>query len=210
MSSQLLGKPKAVRSGCDWEYYDQLKEYVAEGATLFLSNADGFFSEIEEFFGFRIRFVESQSPVAGTFALNGKEIPYAYGQRRIIDPKGATVLAADSEGNPLLLQHTYGKGKVVFLNFPMEEQMLKESYAFEKGRHQLYATAFGDLLASKRVRAGHDKAIVIEGERTVTLLNFSAETIRPQLQLNGVEIDTVAYGDPEELPPCGACVFTIK
>lgn len=26
MSSQLLGKLKAVRSGCDWEYYDQLKK----------------------------------------------------------------------------------------------------------------------------------------------------------------------------------------
>ena len=203
--------PSTEGSGCLYKaYYDQLKYYVAEGATLYLSNASAFFSEGEEFFGFGIHSTETKSDRSGTFALEGRDLPYQYEQRRLLEPIDAKVIASDDKGNPLLLEHTYGKGKVVFLNFPMEKQMLSESYAFDLGRHSLYQFAFRELLAGKDVRAQHDKAIVVRGKHLVTVINFSGEAIDPQIQLQGVAIDRIYHGTLDHLEPCDACVFSVK
>ena len=192
------------------EYYDQLKEHVKDGATLYVSNYDGFFSELHEFFGFSITCAEQNSGLEGTFDLQGNKIPYRLYQRRIIAPISAKTLAKDSLDAPLLLENQYGLGKVVFFNCPMEEDMLERSYAFNDNRHLLYRSIFADLIASKKVTVENDFAIVIENKSFITVVNLSDKEINPEINLNGVTVDKVYYGSIEKLPPCEAVVFSVK
>ncbi len=192
------------------EYYELLKQRVYEGATLYVSNADAFFTEYKDFFGFNINSIELKSHIKGSFTLEGKSIPYSYDQRRIIQPVSATVLAEDEQGNPLLLENAYGKGKIVFLNIPIEEQMLDLSYAFNENRHMIYKTIFKDVINNKKVVANNEFAIVVINENAVTVVNVSDKEIDPQLIFNGVEIDTVHYGEINKINPCDAVVFTLK
>lgn len=191
------------------EYYELLKQRVYDGATLYVSNADAFFTEYKDFFGFRITRTEHKSDLKGTFMLDGTVIPYAYGQRRLIEPVSAKVLATDSEGNPLLLENAYGSGKVVFLNYPIEEQMLDIAYAFNEKRHMIYRNIFKDVIDNKRVVAANDFAIVVENKNTVTVVNVSDKEIDPLFTFNGAKVDKVYYGDLNKIQPCDAVVFTL-
>ncbi|MBE7092148.1 MAG: hypothetical protein E7365_03090 [Clostridiales bacterium] len=192
------------------KYYEQLKQRVFDGATLYVSNADGFFTEYNEFFGFKITSIELKSDIKGSFKVGEAEIPYSYGQRRLIEPTSAKVLAKDTYGNPLLLENKYGAGKVVFFNCPIEEQMLDISYAFNEKRHMLYKEIFKDIIDNKKVVALNDFAIVIENKTAITVVNVSDKEIDPQIKFNGVKPNTVYYGSLEKIPPCEAVVFSIK
>lgn len=203
--------PSTHGDGCMYkETYMQLKERVAEGATLYVSNADAFFTELYEFFGFSIHHIEGANNSSGSFTLNGKALPYTYGQRRILTPITAKVLAYDEGSNPILLENSFGLGKVIFLNFPMEDVMLSEGYAFDKGREEIYLEAFKDLVKQKPVNALNNKAITVINENTVTVINFSDKEIDPQVVFNGVSVDKILYGDLNKLNACEGCIFTIK
>lgn len=203
--------PSTRGVGCLYkEYYFELKKRVANGATLYVSNSDAYFSELTEFFGIEIRCIEQQTGISGEFALNGDKIPYAYGLRRLVTAKGAEVIAEDTFGNPLFTAFQYGKGKVIFLNFPMEEEMLTESYAFHKNRHKVYEYAFKAHLETKKVLAKHAQATVTIAGNTVTVLNLSNEEIDPEIVWNGAKVDQVYRGKLDKIPPCDGCIFTIK
>ncbi len=190
--------------------YEQLKAKVMNGAVLYVSSSDAFFTEMEEFFGVRVKYTEASSPLKGEFSLKGKNIPYAYGRKRVLESAGAQVLAMDSAGDPILTVNSYGKGKVYFLGFPMEEQLLRESYGFDSERYGLYEGVFEELLMAKPVRACHPKAVCVLNGETVTVMNFSDETIDPQIILKGVSVNEVLRGSLGDIEPCEACVFTIK
>ena len=203
--------PSTAGDGCLYkEYYDQLKERVYNGATLYLSNADAFYSEFCDFTGLEIQYLEKFTGMHGEFEVGGVKIPYVYDQRRTVVSKGAKVIATDDLGNPILTEFNYGKGKVVFLNFGMEESMLTESYAFNKNRHKLYEYAFKDVIENKKVIAKKSHATVTISGNTVTVLNLSNEEIDPEIILKGVEVDKVYRNALDKIPACDGCIFTIK
>lgn len=192
------------------EYYFQLKEKVEKGATLYVSNFDGFFTEAEEFFGHITLGVEKKSSIEGTFTIEDNEIPYSYCQRRILKATRACVLAEDSLGNPLLTKNKYGLGEVYYLNFSMEDIMLNESYTFDKGRHMLFKYIFKDIIRDKKVCTNNPKAIVTQSNNLATVINFSGEEINPEITLNNTSIKEMLHGDISHLAPGDACVFRIK
>lgn len=203
--------PSTMGDGCLYkEYYDQLKQRVYEGATLYLSNSDAFYSEFKDFTGMEVQYLEKFTGMSGEFEVDGIKIPYAYNQRRTIKTKGASVIATDDLSNPIFTEYTYGAGKVVFLNFGMEEVMLTESYAFNKNRHKVYEYAFRDYLSTKAITAKHSHATVTRAGNTVTVLNLSNETINPEIILKDVEVDKVYRNSLTEIPACDGCIFTIK
>ena len=203
--------PSTVGDGCLYkEYYEQLKERVYNGATLYMSNVSAFFSEFCEFTGLEIQYLEKFTGIKGEFELDGVKIPYSYDQRRTVVPKGAKVVATDDLGNPILTEFNYGKGKVVFLNFGMEASMLTESYAFNKNRHKIYEYAFKDFIENKKVIAKKSHATVTIAGNTVTVLNLSNEEMDPEIILKGVEVDKVYRNALDKIPACDACIFTIK
>ncbi len=203
--------PSTRGDGClHKEYYEQLKERVYNGATLYLSNSCAFFSEFKEFTGMEVQYLEKFTGIKGKIEVDGAKIPYAYDQRRTLVSKGASVIASDDFGDPIFTEFAYGKGKVVLLNFGMEETMLLESYAFNKNRHKIYEHAFKDYLATKKIIAKHSHATVTISGNTVTVLNFSNEEINPELILNDVTVDKVYRNALDKIPACDGCIFTIK
>ncbi len=203
--------PSTTGDGCLYkEFYEELKENIYNGATLYLSNSNAFFTEFAEVFGLKVQYNERICGISGEFRLEGANIPYSYGQRRVMQPVGATVLASDSLSAPLLTEHTYGKGKVIFLNFPMEEKMLSEPYAFDKNRERVYRYAFRELLDEKPVIAKNSHAIVTKAGNTVTVLNLTSQVMNPEIALKGVTVDRVFRNSLESIPPCDGAVFTVK
>ena len=104
------------------------------------SNDNGILSEFESFTGVRV--VDSDGKqTAGTISLDGSEIPFVQNRRLILTSIGAEVVA-ECDGNIILSKYNYGRGKVYYLNFPMEKNLINSSYGFDGDYHMLYKHIF--------------------------------------------------------------------
>ena len=191
-------------------YYEQLKEKVKNGASLYVSNDDGFFTQLKEFFGLEI--IEREvANYSGEMLLDGKIIPWKTDRRVKLGAVGADVICSDSDGNPLFTVNSYGKGKVYHLNFPLEKMLLNENRAFEGYVYKIYETVLSDVLKKKNVRKGHNKAAFTENGNIVTVVNYSNQPIDPEITLhNGKQIDKIYRGSLDKIDACNALVFSIK
>ena len=100
-----------------------LLEKVREGATLMVSlDGCGMLSPFREVFGVR---VDARWKEAHALQIHFKDSP----ERKIrfnveyyshLIPEGAEVLAEDSDGFPMMTVASYGKGRMILLNLPLE------------------------------------------------------------------------------------------
>lgn len=190
-------------------YYEQLKERVYNGAAVCISNADGFFTQREAFLGSIVEETEQVSD-SGEFVLDGAVIPYARAARQKLTATTAAVLAADKEGNSLVTVNSYGKGKVFFVNFPLEESLLSQSRAFDGNTYKVYEYIIKQSLTPSPVTKDNRFVGLTENGNIVTLINYSNTNQETGLSLNGVQIDKILYGDPYRIAACDAAVFTVK
>ncbi len=191
-------------------YYEQLKQKVYNGATVCISDANGFYTEREEFLGSSVLETELASE-SGTFELDGTTIPYSRERKQKLSPLTATVLATDPNGDPIVTVNQYGKGKVYFVNFPLEETLLNKNRAFDTDAYKLYEYVVKQTLETPNVTKENKMVGITENGNVVTLINYSKEPQKTGFALhNGKLIDRVLRGDPNLLPPCDGAVFTIK
>lgn len=190
-------------------YYEQLKEKVKNGATLYISSANAFFTQREEFLGTTVDETERAGD-SGKFELDGAIIDYSRDFRQKLTATTATVLATDKEGNPLITLNSYGKGKVFYVNFLLEETLLSKSKAFDTDVYKVYEYIIKQTLDTPRVSKTNKFVGITENGNTVTLINYSDAKQESGLKLNGAEIDKILYGDPHLLSACDAAVFTLK
>lgn len=110
-----------------------LLERVEAGATLYLSLDDALLSGFEKLTGLRPTARERRTGQA-MVTLEGipgqPAISCSGGFRLNLEPAGAKVLAREPDGSPLLAEHHYGKGRVVFLGVPLEMMMTTTPGAF--------------------------------------------------------------------------------
>ena len=192
------------------KYYEQLKDKVKNGATLYVSNEDGFFSQLKEFFGISVTEREVAN-FGGEMVIDGCTIPWWASRRVMLRSEGAEVICPDSEGNPLFTVHNYGKGKVYHLNFPLEKMLLSANRAFEGHVYKIYETVLKDVLDKKNVRKTHNKAAFTENGSVVTVVNYSNQPINPGITLqNGKQVDKIYRGSLDNIDACDALVFSIK
>ena len=192
---------------------DDLKKRVYEGADLYISLGSAYLSEFNEFAG--IKFEDSRmSGDGGEVTLGEDKIPYARGRVFHFSATTAKVLGANQDNEPMITECKYGKGRLFFVNFPLEHNMLQEVGAFDKGRCQVYKEFFKDVLAAKPVTKNNDYvALTIhEGEDKTycVAVNHSPKAQSPEFKFNGVEVDEVIYGNVKEIAPFDAVVFTVK
>ncbi|MBR2405671.1 MAG: cellulase family glycosylhydrolase [Clostridia bacterium] len=191
-------------------YYEQLKQRVRAGATVCISDADGFYTERDEFLGTAVLETEQVSE-NGTFRLFDAVIPYSRERKQKLAPITATVLAVDSNGDPIVTVNRYGKGTVYFVNFPLEETLLNRSRAFDTDAYKLYEYVVKQTVTAPNVTKDNKMVGITENGNMVTLINYSDQPQKTGLALhNGKQIDRVLRGDPNVLPPCDGAVFTIK
>lgn len=190
-------------------YYEQLKEKVANGATVCISNANAFFTQREEFLGTIVDETENMCD-GGEFEFNGAVIPYSRSVRQKLTATTAKVLAKDTNGNPLITVNNYGKGKVFYINFLLEETLLSKNRAFDGDTYKVYEYIINQTLDTPRVSKTNKFVGITENGNTITLINYSNAEKETGLKLNGVEIDEILYGDPYKISGCDAAVFTLK
>lgn len=190
-------------------YYEQLKEKVANGATVCISNANAFFTQREEFLGSVVEETERFAD-SGKFELDGATLFYNRDIRQKLKVTTASVLATDNDGNPLITVNNYGKGKVFYVNFLFEETLLGKSHAFDGDAYKLYEYILNQTLTPAAITKDNKFVGITENGNVITLINYSNTEQKTNIKLSGKQIDKVLYGDPFTIPACDAAVFTVK
>ena len=179
------------------------------GAVLYVSNGDAFFNKREEVFGASV--ISSEDTYdSGTFTFNGSVIPYERYCKVGIEPTTAQVLANDGNGKPIFTVNNFGKGKIYYLNFPLEDMLSRQNHAFDGGAYKIYEYVLKELLEKKTVRKLNSKVGVTENGSIATVINYSNEPVKTGLYLqNGKRIGHIFRGNPDYLEPCDGAVFEI-
>lgn len=197
----------------DKSKYDALKRKVADGATLYVSNDNGIMTEFELLFGARV--VDScERATESTVSVGKGNVALAGRVKRTLTPTFAKVLLADENDEPMLLENSYGKGKVFYLNAPLEKSLLGVCDAFDGEYYRLYDCFADELKKDKPLLCKNRKLGITyhenDGGRYAVIINYSDEVQPTKIRLQGVNGYEVLYGDGEKLAPGEACVLKIQ
>jgi len=194
--------------------YDELKKRVFEGADLYISVANGILSEFESFTGLKV--LDSyQYAESGTAIVNDKEILFTKARNFLLEPTNAQVIACDDKGNPFFTYNKYGKGRVFFVNAPIEAGLLTKHNAFDGNEKVIYDTISDKVRASYPVKVLGDNIVMTyhpsDDAGYVVLLNHYKDEKNFELELNdGYTVEKVYYGENGKINPFDACVIKIK
>ncbi len=197
------------------ERYEELKTAAREGATVYLSLDDALLGEFEAFTGVRV----NDSRVMGersSFILDGETVTFTRNKRYRLTPMAGTrVLATEEDGAAVFTCADYGKGKVYYLNFPLEKMLLGGAEVFEGNRYLIYEKMFGAVKGKKPVTCDNKKVGLIyqtlaDGTPVAILLNYSDEAQATLLSVKEGYVLTALHGDGDILPPCSAAVLKIE
>lgn len=144
--------------------YLQLLEKVKNGAVLLISS-DGAGLQPMEPTGIIIETVfNAVTPIAVKSEKYGIDLVIPrQTNMEITAPEGTEVLARDAEGNAVFCCHPWGKGKVLFLNAPLEIALLKAPDAFgpKAPRYSsIYETA-AEIAGVKRLVKRSDRQVTL-------------------------------------------------
>ncbi len=192
--------------------YDALKERVRAGATLYISTADGIFTEFEELTGLRVR-TSRKAEKAGCFQWEGSGMPYHSPHSFDLVPTRAEVLARDDRGEPIFTAASYGSGTVCFLNYPMEEELLREEKSLDRPYFRLYEAAGRRAFEAHEFnRTNPNVGVTFHrgdgGESYAVLINYTAaEQNAGVTDASGIQ---PLLGDIQRIPPFSAAVVRFK
>lgn len=193
------------------ERYAELKKKVREGADLYLSVDAPFLADFKELTGLEV--VDSyQSTVEGSATLAGRTVAFVRERTVLLRSVGAKVLATDAEGNPFASVFTYGKGRVFFVNAPMEKNLLSQHGAFEKQPENIYRTLLGKrapvsvsgedvIFTYHPTEDGCYLVLINTGDREQS---FTVECDVP------FAVEKVYYGSKKTVKPYDACVLRLS
>jgi len=195
--------------------YRELKERVSEGATVYVSLDNGVLSELEAFVGMRV--LDSfESPEVKSFAFGGKEYSFRTKRTYVLESVGAEVLARDNTGNPVISSYQYGKGRVILVNYPLEENLIDGHDAFDGGDFEIYKSIFADKIAAQPVKITGEGVFTTlhkEGDKIYTVsVNHTGKPSPIKIDCGSYAPVRVIYGSRDGVKPYDATVmeFTLK
>lgn len=197
------------------ELYLELKERVRKGAILYVSNDNGILAEFEELTGLRVA-DSGKYHHERTVEVNGALIPFVRNQFYKMKPIRAEVLAYDNEGDVAISVHTYGKGRVYYVNFPLESMMINESDAFDKNRHLIYQEMFGGILSERAVQTDNPNVTVTfhpidESSMYCALMNYSVHEQETNLKVRAeYQITEIITGSVDKVEAAGMTLFKLR
>ncbi len=183
---------------------NELFARVSEGATVYLSLGDAFISEFKNLIGLE---VESRSERATPCRFSLGEEPFAIETAlhyRLL-ANGATVLARESDGNPVFSLFPYGKGKVYFLAFPLEAALASQAGAFLPGAQpfwHLYRLLAEEFLRQRLVSKsspwiGLTEHAHADGSVTVGVVNYIPQAVEARIGVHDdLEFHEALFGLP--------------
>lgn len=181
------------RAGLSTRHWEALLKKVREGATLYLALDDTYLTHLPEVCGAALtsRF-ESSDRMEYEFDGFRFTLPRRVFSR--MKSNGAGVLAKDADGNPVFFEHSFGKGRVYTLAFPLERTVLETAHGFDTDAWKVYAS----IIRKKHpVTSANSKLIITEHrfddlKTACVLVNCSMETVDEALTVGpGWEIELV-------------------
>lgn len=197
------------------EKFKELKQRVGKGATLYISNSESVISEFKELTGVVINDSQTKSE-SGTITINGKEVEYAYERKLTLTSCGAEVLYCDEQGNPLITSYAYGKGKVIYVNFPVEKNLLQKSDIHLTNQSEIYKMIFEEKINKHIVRSecrylGITEHIQDDENIYAVITNYSDKKVNPELNIkDSYECEEVVKGSLESLEPFDTTIIKIN
>lgn len=190
--------------------YKLLKERVKNGATLYISMNNGVLSEFEALTGMRV--LDSyESPTSRTFIFEGKEFSLTAKRIYTLESVGAKVLASDNAGNPVICEYAYGKGKVVYVNFPLEENLIDGHDMFDGNEHLIYKSIFADLIDAYPVKITGENVFTTlhedSGRIYAVSVNHSDKDAEINIDCGEYKLARVIYGSDSKVGAFDAAVF---
>lgn len=162
----------------DKHRYDELLEKVKKGASLFVTCSNGVLQPFEDVFGCRIDY-RTMNPSRTSFRLEGDSAEFVCDSpitQKLTAGKGK-VLARDGEGGPVLVQSSYGKGKVFFMSVPPENSALENRNDVWKIHRKVFELAGGRVsFPGKPASVGITEHF--DGKNTIcVMINYSSEPV---------------------------------
>ena len=188
--------------------YMELKQKVWEGATLYISVRDGTFTEFESFTGFRVE-TAARAGKSGSLRYRDTDLEYTKPHQYRLTATRAQVLARDEAGDPVFGVADYGKGKVYFLNLPLEEMLLTDDRGFDREWYRFYETVAQPQLEAAPLRKTNPTVGLTVHEGYAVLVNYSPEEQDAGLVLQREDLcPKVIYGDPSRIAPFEAAILS--
>ncbi len=156
------------------ENYFELKRRVYDGAVLYISCDNGYLTEFSELCGIKVKdtkIISEQCEVK----IDDERFKLSRDCRREIYSVGAKVLGYDNSGLPALTVNSYGKGKVYYLNFPLEKSLLEKNDVFSENYNKIYGIIYKSIIDSKPLKTDNPNVKITFYEDRAILFNYSDE-----------------------------------
>lgn len=198
-------------------HFEELKKKVKDGAVLLITHDDGMINEFETLTGLVSHGVSTNDKRVTVDFGDFKLSDVYTGKELMTDATTAKVLARSENGNIMLSENDYGKGKVFFANFPLEYIAFTSHRRIDKPElypyYKIYKTAARDILDRKPLSVadpliGATYHKINDDEYYVTLINYSPEKRNIGIVLNGFEAHAV-YGSPDVIGGCDMAVVKL-
>lgn len=188
--------------------WNALMEKVQQGATLYVSWQDAILANFETLTGMKVisNCMRPQHQV--TLSLPDISLNLCNHRRLNLLPyRDVKILGTESDGNPAFFCHTYGKGKIYFLPFPMETSLADQPGAFENtDYYRLYQQMFRNCTNRRIIDRSSPQLSVTEhpiddSTCTVVAMNYGSAipyTLRVQ---SGWTLDSIEYGKVSQVSP---------
>ena len=192
--------------------YEALKKRVYEGADLYISFDNAILPEFEALVGLKV--IDSYEHNEGG-ELRLKDASIAFHRVRTFTLKETTaeVLLRDGNGNPFIASNRYGKGRVFFVNAPIEQNLIGKANAFEGNTHELYKMLFKEYIEKYPVFLSNPSLLFTlhkSKEGTVAVvINHTKET-QDFTVMGNLGVARVLYGKESEVAPFDASVLLLK
>jgi endo-1,4-beta-mannosidase len=190
--------------------YEQMKQYVRQGSTVYLSN-EGFLTEFEEFVGMKV--IDSEEwDDALSFSVNETVLSLKPKKYFHLRPTSAKVISSDHFGNPCFSVNQYGEGKVYYLNCALEEMLVSQKNSLLKDYYRIYQAIFNDNGSIAWSTKPHIGVTVHsnEDEWIVIAINYSNNLEESFVEWDSqYQIQHVYYGQMQCIQPFEACVFSL-
>lgn len=181
------------------ECYQKLLSRVNSGATLYISMCDGYLSGFKALTGTEI--IDScLNNEKGVLYFEDKKMEIYHERQYKLRCIDADILAINAQNEPEIVGNKYGKGKVIFSSFSLENILLNSINAFEKDQGILYRYLFKEILVNHIVLS-NDPFVPLtyhpidEKNGICVLINYSS--IRRMISLDlaeGWDISQKLYG----------------
>ncbi len=179
--------PSVIGDNClYYRTFLDLTERVKKGATLYISSGGAFLSGFEALTGLCPDHRVAQAHTDEVTLPDGIQLSLFSTVMNPMIPTTAEVVLSTKEGIPALSVNSYGKGKVWFLNYPIEDYAAKTPNAIYGGLHKIYSLM--DLGNAERIAKKSDPYLGLTehaaGEkRILVLINYEPEDRKTSVEL---------------------------